>query len=78
MRSADIRTAIPPDIGPGLDRVVRTAASILSGFGLFIIIFTLTPFLGDLDPDVVVVDTANVVNQVGYLGLGSSFSSPFS
>lgn len=73
MRSADIRTAIPPDIGPGLDRVVRTAASILSGFGLFIIIFTLTPFLGDLDPDVVVVDTANVVNQVGYLGLGLVF-----
>ncbi|WP_149737394.1 O-antigen ligase [Rhizobium sp. RU20A] len=48
-------------------------AAVVSGFGLFIIIFTLTPFLGDIDTANAPADTANIINQVGYLSLALLF-----
>ena len=73
MRNADARIIVPQPLPDAWARILRSAAILLSGFGLFIMIFTLTPFIGDASPTTDVVTTANVVNQVGYLSLGGLF-----
>ena len=53
--------------------MMRAATTFLSGFGLFIMIFSLNPFMGDVVSDGNPGTTANVVNQIGYIGLGALF-----
>ncbi|WP_275783247.1 O-antigen ligase family protein [Pararhizobium gei] len=67
-------TALSAQPAPdGLARSLRSAAAFLSGFGLFVMIFTLDPFVGDVASDPTQTSTANVVNQIGYLGLGGLY-----
>ena len=54
--------------------MMRAATTLLSGFGAFIMIFTLNPFAGDVVSNTDGGGTANVVNQIGYLGLGGVFT----
>lgn len=56
-------------------RFVRMLAAFLSGAGLFLIVFTLTPFYRMADTGVVENSTGNVVNQIGYLGLAVIFGA---
>lgn len=68
------RLAVPPRAESLLTtRLVPRLASFLSGVGLFLIIFTLVPFQGvyDIDPDA--ANDGNIVNQLGYLGLGAIY-----
>ncbi len=54
-------------------RAKRPLAAFLSGFGLFVILLTLQPFpILDTESDIS-LDTANIINQVGYLGLGGLY-----
>jgi O-antigen ligase len=51
-------------------RVVRAVTAFLSGAGLFLIAFTLIPFQGAFEPDPNSSNDGNIINQLGYLGLG--------
>ncbi|OLP61505.1 hypothetical protein BJF93_00810 [Xaviernesmea oryzae] len=51
---------------------MRAVAALLSGAGLFILTLSFEPFPGD-GTESTVESTANVINQVGYLGLGGLF-----
>ena len=73
LRNADARIVIPQPASEGAATMMRAATTFLSGFGLFIMIFTLNPFMGDVVSAGDVGTTANVVNQIGYLGLGALF-----
>lgn len=53
-----------------LERLRRPMAAFLSGFALFIIIFTLVPFKGGVEVQDFQESTGNVINQVGFLSLG--------
>lgn len=72
--NADTRIAIPQAAPEGAAAVMRAATTFLAGFGLFIMIFTLNPFMGDVVSESDGAGTANVVNQVGYLALGGVFT----
>lgn len=48
-------------------------AAFLSGAGLFLIAFTLIPFQGTDDLDPTKANDGNIVNQLGYLGLGGIY-----
>lgn len=53
---------------------LRRLASVLSGFGLFILILTLQPFAPPPDPtQLSAPNTGNLVNQIGYLALGGLY-----
>jgi O-antigen ligase len=54
-------------------RLLPHLASFLSGAGLFLIIFTLVPFQGAYDVDPNASNDGNIVNQLGYLGLGAVY-----
>ncbi|MFB2551730.1 O-antigen ligase family protein [Ensifer soli] len=54
-------------------RVVAVTAALLSGFGLFIIVLTLIPFLSSADNAARTTNEGNMINQVGYLGLGGIY-----
>lgn len=73
LHEADARLIIPQPAPDGVAAIMRAATSLLAGFGLFIMIFTLSPFTGDIASEGDVGSTANVVNQIGYLGLGGLF-----
>lgn len=47
----------------------RTAAALLSGFGLFIMVMTFQPFAGPPPAAEGEVSSGNVVNQIGYISL---------
>jgi O-antigen ligase len=55
---------------PGVADNAGIVAALLSGFGLFILILTLQPFLGVPDVPDQGESTGNIVNQIGYVGLG--------
>ena len=69
------RLAVPPRGSDGLlaEQITRKVAAFLSGAGLFLIAFTLAPFQGTYDPDPTAVKDGNIVNQLGYLGLGGIY-----
>lgn len=69
------RLAVPPRGSAGLftAQITRTVAAFLSGAGLFLIAFTLSPFQGTFDPDPTAIKDGNIVNQLGYLGLGGIY-----
>lgn len=69
------RPAIPPLGGAGFftARITRKVAAFLSGAGLFLIAFTLIPFQGTHDLDPTKANEGNIVNQLGYLGLGGIY-----
>lgn len=73
LRNADARIAIPREVPEGAAVVMRVVTTFLAGFGLFIMILTLNPFMGDVVSEADGGGTANVVNQIGYLGLGGLF-----
>ncbi|WP_156393899.1 MULTISPECIES: O-antigen ligase [unclassified Rhizobium] len=73
LRNADARIAIPQEVPEGAAVVMRVVTTFLAGFGLFIMILTLNPFMGDVVSEADGGGTANVVNQIGYLGLGGLF-----
>lgn len=54
-------------------RIIPAVAAFLSGAGLFLIAFTLTPFQAPVEPDATAVNEGNIINQLGYLGLGSLY-----
>lgn len=56
------------------DRLKRIVRMVLSGAGLFLIIMTLTPFQGGSQAEAAAASTGNIVNQVGYLALGSIYT----
>lgn len=63
---------VPPAIG-GNDatrRLLDAVAAFLSGFALFIMILTLTPYQGGGFSEVANENEGNIVNQIGYLSLG--------
>ncbi|OQP88396.1 hypothetical protein BTR14_02915 [Rhizobium rhizosphaerae] len=68
-RVAGERSAISPEFKAHL---VRAVAAVLSGFGLFILTLSFEPFPGD-GTDSAAASGGNVINQVGYLGLGGLF-----
>ncbi|OJF91931.1 O-antigen ligase family protein [Pararhizobium antarcticum] len=51
-------------------RFLKTLAAFLSGAGLFLIALTLIPFQGVVAVDLSSGNEGNIINQVGYLGLG--------
>lgn len=57
----------------GLAQFVRHLASLLSGLGLFLMVFTLMPFQGASEVDPNAANDGNIVNQIGYLLLGAVY-----
>ena len=68
-------------IGEGLRRAparsaparAASAANALAGFGLFILMLSLQPFAGVPNAAAPGESTGNIVNQIGYFGLGIAF-----
>ncbi len=54
-------------------RLVRALAAFLSGAGLLLIALTLVPFQGSYEVDPAAANEGNIVNQLGYLGLGTIY-----
>ncbi|OBZ93866.1 hypothetical protein ADU59_19415 [Pararhizobium polonicum] len=54
-------------------RIMPVLAAFLSGAGLFLIVFTLIPFQGDYEVDPNASNDGNIINQLGYLGLGAIY-----
>ncbi len=59
----------------GLTQLTRHLASLLSGLGLFLMVFTLMPFQGAVEVDPNAGNDGNIVNQIGYLVLGVVYLS---
>lgn len=57
----------------GLAQLTRHLASLLSGLGLFLMVFTLMPFQGAMETDPNAANDGNIINQVGYLVLGAVY-----
>jgi len=51
-------------------RFIKAVAAFLSGAGLFLIALTLIPFQGSYEVDINSGNEGNIINQIGYLGLG--------
>lgn len=64
------RVPEPASDDAGLAQLTRHLASLLSGLGLFLIVFTLIPFQGAMETDPNAANEGNIINQVGYLMLG--------
>lgn len=54
-------------------RLTKAVAAVLSGTGLFLIALTLIPFPGSLEVDPNAGNEGNIINQLGYLGLGTIY-----
>jgi len=69
------RITVPPIGGEGFlaTRIMPVLASFLSGAGLFLIVFTLIPFQGAYELDPNASNDGNIINQLGYLGLGAIY-----
>ena len=68
------RQRVPAAFDAGLAELVQGLAALLSGLGLFLIVFTLIPFQGAVETDPNAANEGNIINQVGYLVLaGLSF-----
>ncbi|NRP19368.1 hypothetical protein LPJGGPFB_02623 [Ensifer adhaerens] len=57
----------------GLALLTRHLASLLSGFGLFLMVFTFMPFQGAMETDPNAANDGNIINQVGYIVLGAVY-----
>lgn len=55
------------------ERFVRPINAFLSGFAFFLLMLTLTPFPRIYESEA--VDEGNIINQLGYIGLGSLYLS---
>ncbi|KSV65754.1 hypothetical protein N182_08420 [Sinorhizobium sp. GL2] len=74
--TADTSTArqrVPEAFDAGLAELVNGLAALLSGLGLFLIVFTLIPFQGAVTTDPNAANEGNIINQVGYLVLGAVY-----
>jgi O-antigen ligase len=67
------RQRVPAAFDAGLAELVHGLAALLSGLGLFLIVFTLIPFEGAVTTDPNAVNEGNIINQVGYLVLGAVY-----
>ncbi|HTO33412.1 MAG TPA: O-antigen ligase [Pararhizobium sp.] len=69
------RLAVPPLPGDSLltTRIMPSLAAFLSGAGLFLIALTLMPFPNPHDTETSAANDGNIINQIGYLGLGGIY-----
>ncbi|KQS98029.1 hypothetical protein ASG68_10155 [Rhizobium sp. Leaf453] len=69
------RLAVPPLPEDSLltARIMPSLAAFLSGFGLLLIALTLMPFPSPYDTDTSSSNDGNIINQLGYLGLGAIY-----
>ncbi|MBK5571919.1 hypothetical protein, partial [Ensifer sp. SSB1] len=67
------RQRVPAAFDAGLAELVNGLAALLSGLGLFLVVFTLIPFQGAVVTDPNAANEGNIINQVGYLVLGAIY-----